>query len=508
MTPLVLALFVNQILAQGLQRSVDTQLVHPAMGAESAVVVDSPRAGEALRLALGSSWQYERQPLLGYLNGELAGAAIEARQSLHLGASLAVSERSSLSLRALGALQRPGDIAAPAQRLALGDLALGAKSCWLRRERLALGPSATFWLPVGTDDSWVAEQDLRFAPALLGSVGGERLELLVNLGLLARVAVDSGGDFMASSELGTGAALRASATPWLAGLVEASSRHGLSSFLRSGAENPAEIKGGLRLSHRRLGRLDLLAGTGLTHGYGASDLRLVVSLVGLTPSLRPEPEPQVVLVPPLRAEGTRLEEPPPQAVELPAPTGARVEHGHVVLDAPIDFEAGTATLLPGAEPLLAQVAEVVNDYPQIELLVVEGHSQELGEAGADFALSLQRARVVFEQLVSASVRPGRLAYRGMGAGDAQGKPGVDFVIARVRALQEGPLTDDGSAVVLPWNGAEVSAPVLGARLLGQDGHPILVDHKLPGSVEVEELPSGESFIEALDDEEEPVEESP
>ncbi len=489
-----------------IDRSVDTQLVHPVIAAEAGVVVDSPLAGDAYRVATGVSWQYERQPLDYYLNGQLGGAAIVSRSSLHLGASVAVSPRSTFWVRAWGSQSEAGDMAsvAPVQQLALGDLALGAKSCWVRREHFGLGPGIGFWIPIGSEDSWVSERSLRYAPAVLASLGGERLELLGNLGIMARAEVISGGDFLASPEVTAGAALRVSATPWLAGLVEASSRHGTGNFLRAGAENPVEVKAGVRLAHPRWGRMDLMAGTGLTHGYGASDLRLMVSLLGITPPLGGSGQPAVEVGPP-PAVAARPDPSPPAAAPpavLEVPTSTRVERGHVVMDAPLAFEAGNATLLPDSRALLPEVAAVINAYPQIELLVVEGHADETGSAGSDFDLSLQRARVVFEGLVALSVRPGRLAYRGMGSAAPQGAAGargVDLVITHVRALQEGPALDDGSAIVLPWSGDLVAAPVTGEKLLGQDGHPILVDRPVPEIDQGHDLPSAESFERALDD---------
>lgn len=486
-----------------IDRSIDTQLVHPVFTAEGGLAVESPRAGEAYRVAAGASWQYERSPLDYYLNGERGGAAIEARTSVHLGAAVAVSERSTLWLRAWGAGHQGGDMAqvSPAQVFALGDLALGAKSSWLRRERFALGPSIAFWLPVGAEDSWVGERALRYAPALLASVGGERLELLGSLGAMARASVDSRGDFLASPELTAGAALRVSATPWLAGLVEASSRHGTENFMRAGAENPVELKAGLRLAHPQFGRLDVAAGTGSNHGYGASDLRLVVSLVGITPVIGGRRAHTVdVQTPaaPVAAPVTQPEPPKPVAVQ-PAAV-ARVDRGRVVMDAPLAFEPGSATLLPESQALLPEVAGVILDYPQIELLVLEGHAHETGSAGTDFDLSLERARVVFEALVALSVRPGRLAYRGMGSAAPDGPAGaqgVDLIITHVRALQEGPAPRDDSAILLPWSGEALEARSAGHKLLGQDGHPILEDRPIP-EIRQDDLPSAESFEEALD----------
>jgi len=484
-------------------RSIDTQLVHPALTPGAALVVDTPRGAGELQLAAGAAWQLEQDPLRYTLETGGSGAVVSSRNTLHLGASLAVTERTTVFLRASGAQLGAGDldIVAPASALALGDLALGVKGSWVEQGPLAVGPAVGLWLPVGTTESWVSEDSLRYAPALLASLRWERLELLTNVGMLARVEVDSGADFVASPELSTGAALCASATPWLGGLVELSSRHGLGNFMKPGAENPVVLQGGLRLTSQRWGRVDLVGGTGLTQGYGVSPVRVMVSVVGWT-GLRPEaPEPELspVVAAPAPDPAPVIE--PAPAVEV-APRRAWVEHGQLVLDAPIAFEGASATLTAASEPLLDEVARVVLDYPQIELLVVQGHADELGALGADYELSLRRARVVFEGLVERAVRPERISYRGMGSAvpDTAGAPrGVDLLVAKVRPLQQGAAPFDERDILLPWSGEAVVAGLPGDKLLGVDGHPILEVQVLPDEAPVDEIPTEDSFLQALDE---------
>ncbi|MFH1465017.1 MAG: OmpA family protein [Pseudomonadota bacterium] len=484
-----------------LDRSIDTQLVHPAPGPQAAVTVDDPRADLAGTVTAGLAWQYERAPLDYYLDGELGGAAIAWRQTVDLGVSVAVSRRGSLSLAASGALQEGGDLAAvaPASPLALGDVSLAWRSAWVDRPLFGLGPSLGVYLPVGTREAWFAERRARWAPALLVAWGGERLRLLGQTGFLTRASVDSGADLVAAPEIVLGAALLASATPWLGGLVEISSRHGLTGQGDAGGAHPAEVLGGLRLRAGRFGRLDLLGGTGIGHGYGAGDLRLMASVKG---SGRPRRRgaPDLVLVPSPNPPLVRALPEPTPAVQ---PRGAAwIDHGQLELAAAVAFEPGTATLLPDAKPLLAAVAALVNSFPQLELLVVEGHAAGAGSPAADYALSAERARVVFEQLVALSVRPARLAWRGMGDTDPAGlggRDGADFVITRIRALQDGPVLDEGDPIVLPWNGEQVPAPVLGDGLLSPAGNPIL--RRVVPEGEAEALPSGATFRDAIEGDE-------
>ncbi len=127
MNPLLL-LAVPALLADepAVDRSVDTQLLHPALSANAALGVDSARAGEAGVLTLGASCQLEQQPLRYSSVSGGSGAAIAQRGTLHAGLSLAASERATVFLRGSVARLEGGDLdlVAPAQGTALGDLAL------------------------------------------------------------------------------------------------------------------------------------------------------------------------------------------------------------------------------------------------------------------------------------------------------------------------------------------------------------------------------------------------
>jgi outer membrane protein OmpA-like peptidoglycan-associated protein len=210
--------------------------------------------------------------------------------------------------------------------------------------------------------------------------------------------------------------------------------------------------------------------------------------------------PERVLVP--SPVPSLVAEPLEPAPEVQPQGTAWIEKGQLELAATVAFEPGTATLLPEAEPLLQDVAALINGFPQLDLLVVEGHAAGTGSPGSDYELSAARARAVFERLVAASVRPARLAWRGMGdtdPGGLGGRDGADFVITRIRPLQDGPVVDDGSPIVLPWNGEQVPAPVLGDGLLSPAGNPIL--RRVVPVGEGESLPDRESFREALEREE-------
>ncbi|MFH1468375.1 MAG: OmpA family protein [Pseudomonadota bacterium] len=472
--------------ARAADRDLDTQLVQPALTREAAFAVPGLWVGSPGQAHFGTALQYELAPLRTYIDGEPAGAALAWRGSLHLAAGLAASRRVDLTAR-IAALAQGSDgpvAATPASALAVSDLGLAARMKLLDRAHWGLGPELGLWVPMGTAESWVAEPSLRVAPALLGQVGAGRLRVLGRLGLTLRPEPAAGVDLDLRHELTAGLALGFSPREHLELLAELDSRHALASFLRAGGENPAAVLAGARACRPGLACLDLAAGTALSVGYGASALRLVVGVSPAPPAPeRPEPLRVVQAPAPTAAVSVTPSQAPPPAVEE---RRAWVDHGRIVVGEPILFELGTAHLLPESLPVLGAVGEVLNAYPQIEHLVVEGHASEEGGTLYNYDLSLDRARAVYEALVEADVRPERLSYRGMGevypeaAGDRPAERRVDFLIAGL-----GPMgIDDGHPLLVPWTGEPLPAPVLGQARLGTDAHPILeVVHDAPAPEE-------------------------
>lgn len=93
-------------------------------------------------------------------------------------------------------------------------------------------------------------------------------------------------------------------------------------------------------------------------------------------------------------------------------------HGNpqqVSVSAPINFEFGSAQLTPQGMALLDVIAVALNDPALIaNTFVVEGHTDAVGSADSNLALSKRRAASVVSYLVSRSVAPGRLTAAGYG----------------------------------------------------------------------------------------------
>jgi outer membrane protein OmpA-like peptidoglycan-associated protein len=485
-----LALLAIPASARALDRSLDTQLVQPALLPGALLALDTPRVPDQSGVIGGAAWQMEHLPLEYFENTLPAGAAVAARNSLHLVAAYPLSGRVVLGGRWSAALMDPGvePAVAPAHNLASGDLGLFAKLAMLQGERFALGPRLDLWLPIGTEDSWVSERATRYAPSLLAEARLGQLRLNGSVGMMLRSELATDWDFGLGSELALGLGAWLPVGDAWGGVLEATSRHGVENFMRVGAENPVELKAGARYRTPASLAVDLAVGTAVSHGYGAADFRMLVGVTRLIPPPRrePEPEPIVVMAPPRRAQ-VELDEtlPDQKTVIWEKDELAQVHRGQIVIREPLRFELDTAELLPQSVPTLEAVAGVMTEYPQIELLIIEGHASEEGSHQHNYELSNLRATAVYEALLSAGVRPERLSYRAMGE-IAPVAPGADeaslarsrrveFHIVKVRDYLDVAPDYGGALITLPWSGERVAEPPAGSKLLSADAHPILLE---------------------------------
>ncbi len=80
---------------------------------------------------------------------------------------------------------------------------------------------------------------------------------------------------------------------------------------------------------------------------------------------------------------------------------------------PVDFEFNSAKLKPSSYSLLDKVAEILLKYPRIKL-IVEGHTDDIGDDDYNYWLSMRRADAVKEYLVKKGVYPDFIRIRGYG----------------------------------------------------------------------------------------------
>jgi outer membrane protein OmpA-like peptidoglycan-associated protein len=87
--------------------------------------------------------------------------------------------------------------------------------------------------------------------------------------------------------------------------------------------------------------------------------------------------------------------------------------GHIALYG-IHFETAKATILPDSETVLAEVAKMLQQNPDVKVSI-EGHTDNVGSAAANQTLSEKRAQAVVAWLSSHGIEGSRLNAKGWGA---------------------------------------------------------------------------------------------
>ncbi len=123
-------------------------------------------------------------------------------------------------------------------------------------------------------------------------------------------------------------------------------------------------------------------------GYVAEDVELVV-----------EEGPPIDLVVPLSPESD-------------AP--ARMTRDKIELRDTINFRTNSAEILPESYPVLDAAVKIVEDYPEILKLRIEGHTDERGSDSYNLALSQRRAASVRKYFIGTGVDARRLVSEGYG----------------------------------------------------------------------------------------------
>ena len=103
----------------------------------------------------------------------------------------------------------------------------------------------------------------------------------------------------------------------------------------------------------------------------------------------------------------------------------RVETDAAEIDETVFFALDSAEIAAQGEAWLDRLADFLNRHPEIELVRVEGHADDLGDSRYNLGLSVERAERVVEALVARKVNPERL--QSVGSGES-GQPTrqVDF----------------------------------------------------------------------------------
>jgi MYXO-CTERM domain-containing protein len=187
------------------------------------------------------------------------------------------------------------------------------------------------------------------------------------------------------------------------------------------AEQPGELL--LAAAYRLPSGLTMTAGggPGLSDGYGTPSFRILAGVAWAPPARPapapvsqpvappPPPEPPVVAAAPLAV--------PPAAAVLPPPEPVpqvRLEPTRIVLLEHLRFAHDSDVIEAASTQILDQVATVLRDHPSIELVRIEGHTDDNGSSAWNQDLSGRRAARVRAALVQRGIEPGRLESKGYG----------------------------------------------------------------------------------------------
>jgi outer membrane protein OmpA-like peptidoglycan-associated protein len=92
-----------------------------------------------------------------------------------------------------------------------------------------------------------------------------------------------------------------------------------------------------------------------------------------------------------------------------------VKKTEIVLRRQISFATGSDEILPNSEVLLLEIADALLRRPDVELIEIQGHTDNRGDPKLNLDLSQRRAESVRRWLVQHGVEPERLSAKGYGA---------------------------------------------------------------------------------------------
>jgi outer membrane protein OmpA-like peptidoglycan-associated protein len=289
-----------------------------------------------------------------------------------------------------------------------GDLRLGAHMGLVNRAGNLPGLSlvATTWVPTGAEGRYVG------APTV---AGGAVLALSQRIGPVgwtldvgARMAQVNWRRGLAAGPgpLG-GFGMHVAASEEVALFAELAT-DGSTGFTLDAV--PMEATGGVRTRGKGGRYLTFAAAAGLTDAVGASAWRVAIG-----GGFGPRPETPVVEPPPPPPEPPVVEPPPPPpeplVIEIPL---AALEDDRIVLREQVFFQENEAILLVQSDGVLDAVRQVIEEHPEIQFLLIEGHTNHNGSAEYNYDLSQRRANAVRDWLVVHGIDRKRLLTEGFG----------------------------------------------------------------------------------------------
>lgn len=119
---------------------------------------------------------------------------------------------------------------------------------------------------------------------------------------------------------------------------------------------------------------------------------------------------------PLEIRASRGPAPPPRVVLTPS---------SIQIGEKIQFAVDSAEILPASFGLLEEIAKILADNPQIEVIQIEGHTDITGSAAHNRDLSQRRSESVRARLAKSGVEGKRLTAKGFGPDKPVGDNNTD-----------------------------------------------------------------------------------
>lgn len=436
----------------------DGQTRQPVHDGSGLITVQGSRTLASGGLHLDLTYDYGRNPVVLQAGGERIAELVRSTSTAELGVAYGLPAKLQVSAVlpvAFRSLPNPYgiDFKDASSTHGLGDLRVELKYLALEgagnRPGIALALASSF--PTGSGQSWVGSGAVQPSLTLVAEERLGNVLLAANAGFRAR----AGGAASAFDVNPSHAIIyRAGAGYELGGATLMAELFGAATL--GGGPHPREANAGLRFPVLKKAFVTAGLGYGLSDAVGTPSWRFfgavaweldrtatataspveaasapidqpspkddaataIVTRVTPTkvpaaervvePVLPPE-KPKVAELPPPLVEPLVQAPPPPQPIRRVVVTKERLELAEAV-----HFITGSAKLHIDSHGLLDEIVTALKEHPEITLLAIEGHTDNVGPPRKNLKLSAARARAVLDYLVNKGIAKSRLTSNGFG----------------------------------------------------------------------------------------------
>ncbi len=445
--------------------------LEPAERGSGYVVVDGLDFRRRELPAVGVLVDYAHKPLVAYdLEGNERVAIVRHQLLAHAGASYVLAEWFRLGLDIPFAVYQDGEPAvvggetlSPATAAAVGDLRLAADArvFGVHGDALTVAVGVRGWLPTGLRSQFTSDGAVRVGPQLLLAGEAGFLAWAARGAFVYRGRDDAYAGAPLGSEVEGAAGVFVRGGRFTIGpeVFGATRLGGEGAGTKSGT--PLDVLLGAHVETATGLRFSAAVGTGLTQGFGSPALRALLAVSWSAPALTTSPPDRDGDGIPDEADACRdVAGPPsgdPEENGCPLPeripdedtdadgirdaddacpalagprTGDPMTNG-CPPDAPkplavmtsaeiriaeqLQFSTGSADLLGESDAVLAAVAKILVEHPEVRRVRVEGHTDDTGNAKLNDDLSRRRASAVVDWLVQHGIDSTRLVSEGYGS---------------------------------------------------------------------------------------------